>query len=416
MPYPKWICLFVLILVTSVVVTAQDSPPPSAPHQLPDNLVVAWVEDGSILAQTGNNAPVSLAVGANPLRPYVSRDGSHVAYLHGDNDIPSSLSVVGLADNTIHHLVAAADLAAGDDAPLNLSQVGWLDSSTIYLNTMRQLSYGQEQREDLWRINLQTDEIAMLLAPGEGGAFSFSPDRKWIVVMSAGEYDHEDAQLHLMNAKTGDVRNVLSFPAVSTGSEYSFYPEVAWQSDSGAFRVAIPDRELIYDEVNKSITLWRIPVDGSAEQIGQLSASFFGLPRWSGDGQHIVYLRRVGDPTANQFDLMLADRNGDNPIQYASGEAGSLGAPDWIPDLTEFIYAQGEPGIYWSGSPNTQPVKFPESMFAPIFLSGGQVVYASAPVSPFELHYTQPGTIQSVPIASVNNPNPIFDAVLTADN
>jgi Tol biopolymer transport system component len=415
MPYPKWICLFAMILAAGVVVAAQDTTASPTSQGLPENLVVAWIENGSILAQAGNNNPVALAAGDNPMRPDISSDGHQIAYLHGDNDMPSALAVVDLADKSIHHLVTAKDLAAGEDASVLISQVVWSDNSIIYLNTLRQLSYGQEYREDLWQVNSLTGEITILLPPGEGGIFSLSPDHKWIAVISAGEYDREDSHIRLMNIESGNIREVLTFPAVSTGSEYRFYPQVFWQSDSNAFRVAIPDRDLIYDEVNKSAVLWQVGIDGAAEQIGQLSASFFGLPRWSSDGQRMIYLRRAGDPAANQFDLMLAAGNGDNPIQYTSGEAGSFGVPDWIPDSTEFIYAQGEPGSYWLGSPDTKPAQIPESMVAPIILTAGQIVYASAPVSPFELRYRQLGVNQSLSIAAVNDPYPVFDALLITE-
>jgi hypothetical protein len=51
-------------------------------------------------------------------------------------------------------------------------------------------------------------------------------------------------------------------------------------------------------------------------------------------------------------------------------------------------------------------------MFNLTFLKDGQIVYASAPVSPFELRYTHVGANQSVLIATVSNQFPAFDAVI----
>jgi hypothetical protein len=417
MLYPKWILTFVVILMMGVVAVAQDVTPSDDTESLPDNLVVVWVEHGNLFARAGENSPVQLTTAGDVIIPYLSPDGLHVAVLQGENGLPLALSVVELADGTARQVVNSEGLSSGEDNQLLISQVEWLDGSTLYLNTARQSSFGQDRRDDLWRVNIQTDEVTLLLPPGEGGAFSISPDRKWISIISAGEYDHEDARIRLLDAATCNTQEILAFPAVSTGSEYRFYPQIFWETNSSAFRVAIPDRDLIYDELKSMpAVLWRIGIDGSSEKAGSVSASFFGLPSWSDDGQHLAYLRRAGALSSNQFDLFLADGDGENSVKYASGEAGSFGFPNWIPNSAQFIFAQGEPGTYWLGSPVTQPVRLAESMFNFAFLTDGQIVYASAPVSPFELRYRHVGDNSSLLIAAVEDPFPGFDAVIAHEN
>src|SRR5262249_37708098 len=155
-----------------------------------------------------------------------------------------------------------------------------------------------------------------------------------------------------------------------------------WEADETFLRVAIPDKDLIYDDVNGPPTvLWRLGVDGSKQQIGSVRASFFGLPRWSSDGSQMVFLRRVGDHTSNQFNLVIADGMGKElNDHYASGETGSIGAPEWIPNSTRFIYPMGDPGSYWSGSLGADPVMTSDQkMFSPHLIDDRENVYATAP-------------------------------------
>ncbi|MEO8611818.1 MAG: hypothetical protein ABI690_28220 [Chloroflexota bacterium] len=380
---------------------------------MPDNLVVAWIEAGNLFARTGNAPSVQLIISGDALTPYLSPNGRQVAYLHGDTGLAAELSLVDLSGGKIHDLVTAKTLSADANDSLLMSQVAWLDDSNLYFNTAQNTSFGEDRHDDLWRVDAQTGEVAMLLPAGEGGAFSISPDRKWLAVTSAGTYNHEDAHLRLMNAETHKVQEILSFPAISTGSEYSFYPQIFWAADSSVFRVAIPDKDLIYDEVSSPpVVLWQVGIDGSSEKIGSISASFFGLPCWSDNGLHLAYLHRSGALADNQFDLFLAARNGDNPVKYASGKAGAIGFPTWIPKSAQFIFAQGEPGAYWLGDTASPPAPIDEPMFIPAILEDGQIVYVSGADSPSELRYMHLADNQPLSIAAVEHPFPAFDAVI----
>ncbi len=396
------------------LIAAQDVTPSQQP--LPENLVVVWSEDGRLLARLGSAAPVELNA-AGPLLPYLSPDGQHIAYLHGTDGIPYSLSVVEIHANHTRLLVKSGDLSAGETAEVFISQLAWLDNTALVLNTARKTSFGQDHRDDLWQVDVQNGEIHMLLPPSEGGAFTISPDRKWIAVVSAGHYDHEDAQVRLLNTETDEARDIIAFPAVSTGSEYPFYPQVFWEADSQSFRAALPGKDLIYEEANGSsiVALWRFSVSGSTEQIGSVAASYFGLPRWSDDGKHLVYLRRAGAFVDNQFALFLADGNGNNPIEYAAGEAGTLGMPGWIPGSSQFMYARGEPATYWLGRVGEAAAQIPVPIFNPIILTDGQIVYASEPVGPSELRYMRIDESASVLVGRVDNPQIVFDALLALE-
>jgi len=406
-----------MFLVVSVSARAQEFTPPAIASQLPDNLVVAWVENGNLFAWTPADGSKQLDSG-NVIFPVLAPDGGNIAYLRGQGGLPESLWVTDIRGENARELLTAEDLPVSEDETLLIGQIAWLDRSTTYFNTIRQSSLGQDRRDDLWMATIETGEVVMLLPPGEGGAFSISPDRQHIAVMNPGTYGEADGFIHLIETQTGRVINSQSFAAVSTGSEYRFYPEVFWEMDSSALRVAIPDKDLIYDDIaSPPVALWRLGIDGSNEQPGSVNASFFGLPRWSWDTTYLTYLRRVGDQTSNLFELLIADGNGENAATYAIGDAGTIGAPIWLPDTTQFVYAQGEPGEYWLGSPDTAPRHVPHSMYTPKYLGNSGIVYFSFSINTFYLRFAYLDDSASALIATLTQPVPAlaFDALILPD-
>jgi hypothetical protein len=413
MPYPKYVWLLLIFFAVSLSARAQEI----TPSELPDDLVVAWVENGNLFAWTKAGGAHQLA-SDNVLAPYLAPDGKHIAFTRGADGFPDSIWLVALDEEDSRELIVVDALPTNDDEALLISQLTWFDAATLYFNTARRIEVGQDRRDDLWKVNIDSGEVVMLLPPGEGGAFSFSPDRQHLAVMNPGIYDGDEGFIHILDAQTAIQENLLSFPAVSTGSEYRFYPEVFWEADSSALRVAIPDKDLIYDEEGSpSVALWRLSVDGSQAQIGVADASFFGLPRWSQGTAYMTYLHRVGDRTSNQFDLMLADGDGTNAVTYASGEAGALGVPIWLPATasTQFVYPFDQSGEYWLGSPDTSPSRLPHNIYNPCFVDGEGFVFATAFPNTFELHYARLNDPTATLIATVNTPIPIFDARLMND-
>jgi Tol biopolymer transport system component len=411
MPYPKYACLILIFFAIGLSVRAQEA----TPSALPDNLAVAWVENGNLVVWTTADGTQQL-VSEHVITPYLSPDGEHIAFTRGAEGFPDNIWLAALEETDSRELIAVDALPTNDDEALLTGQLSWFDSATLYFNTTRRSEYGQDRRDDLWTVHIDSGEAVMLLPPGEGGAFSFSPDHRYIAVTNPGIYDGADGFIRIINTQTATQENSLSFAAVSTGSEYRFYPEVFWEVDSSALRVAIPDKDLIYDEEGSPpVALWRLGVDGSQEQIGSADASFFGLPRWSDDAAFMTYLRRVGDQTSNRFELVVAYGHGENRMIYASGEAGSLGVPTWLPRSVQFVYPQGQPGEYWLGRPGRQPYHLPYNMVNLQLVSSSEVVGAARSANTFELHYVRLNDPTSTLITTINTPLPVFDARLMND-
>jgi Tol biopolymer transport system component len=263
-------------------------------------------------------------------------------------------------------------------------------------------------RDDWWRVDIRTGKVEQILSPGEGGGFTFSSNGQYAALVVPGRYDERDGEVELFDLTAGDKREVFSFPAVSTGANYAFYPQIFWEADSLALRLVIPDKDLVYDDSTRPSVLWQVSVEGSVQQLGAVIASFYGLPQWSADGQFIAYIRRT-EGENNQLELILARGDGNEAVVYASGEVGALGEPRWLPDANLFVYERGQPGMYWLGQPGEPPVPFLGLLYAPEFLADGWYVYMT---EERELRYAQIGGSDSTLITVLGDSYLVFDVAL----
>lgn len=393
----------------------QSTSPTPPPATSSESLTVVWVEQGSLMAwQTGIGEARRIASGG-VIFPYLAPDGQHVVFTRGPQATPETLWVVDILGTAEQELVPRGELRAFRGGEVWINEVGWLDESVIYFNTVRRTENSRETQDDLYRANIRTREVALILPGTEGGAFSFSPDGQHIAVVYPGTYGRQDGRIRLIDPLVFENDSLLFFFGVSTASEYKFYPTIFWEPDSTAFRVAIPDGDLVYDDVNAPpTTLWRIGVDGERDNLGEVPASFFGQPRWSEDATTLTYLQRIGSADSNDFELIVADGDGQNPTVYANGQAGTLQAPRWIPGANRFAYAQGNPGEHWLGGVGLSPERLPESVFFPVFVDSQSYVYATSFGETFELRYRRLGDSEATLVAMVNDGFSLFDAVVSA--
>ncbi len=404
MPYRMRILVLTLFLI---LLTGTLPSTVAANHQL----VVAWVDDGNLwLWREGDSTPQTLAKG-DVTRPYLASDGQQVAFTRGGIP-PTSLWLVGADGQDERQLTRSADMDG-----LSLAQIAWEGSDIVYFNTVRSDSLGFQPQNDLWRVNITTGAVESLRPFDQGGSFSISPNGQSAIVVYPGAYNELTGRIRLLNLNTLEQTDLLSFYGVSTGAQYAFYPEVFpevfWQDDFSAIRVAIPDPNLIYDDVNSPPTvLWQLSTEGESEHLGSVSASLFGQPRWSDDASQLTYLRRMGDITSNQFELMIADGSGQNATTYANGEAGELGSAHWLPGVNQFVYIRDQPGHFWLGEMGKPPRRLAFLASNLQFVDSTTYVYATAPSSPFELRVATLSDPTGNLIASVQNGTPIFHALL----
>lgn len=406
--YRRPVILMMCLLFCAACNLTGDAPthsPGSTPAASSDEaLTVAWVYAGDLYVwrsghtasggQTSDHQSPRRVASGGVIQPFIAPDGQHIAFTRGPQATPESLWVVDFGGAAEQVVVSRQDLRPFQGGQPLIGQVGWLDESILYFNTLQRYDLNTEPQNDLYRANIRTREVALLLPRTEGGSFSFSPDRATIVVTYPGTYGRQDGRIRAIDPLAQqEPRNLLFFVGVATGSHEPFYADIFWE-DNDTVRVAIPDADLIYNEgtpESAPVTLWRLEIAGREREIlGTVPASYFGLPAWSQDGSALVYLSRV--TTANRFALFTAEADGSDPAVYVEAEAGQILAPRWLAGQTRFLYAQA--GALWLGIPG-QPARrwlelSPAAMSQPV-IAGDMLVYlrlvAGPESSSIELRY-----------------------------
>jgi hypothetical protein len=416
------LCLLLLSLTAcNLITTTAPTPTPQATTSAPTKLTIAYVENGNLMLwQEGDSLPRRIASGG-VIRPYLAPDGANVVFTRGPQNLEESLWVVDSNGTSEQELVGRDDFVPRRGGTGLVGQVVWLDERILYYNTLERVEgeAGIHANDDLYRANIRTREVALILNPGDGGRITLSPNRQQIAVVYPGTYGVQDGRIRVVDLLGQEQGNLLFFEGVSTASEYNFYPSIFWLPDSSAVYTAIPDKDVVYDE-SKPTQLWRLPVDipQNREMMGTATTSFFALPQWSATGEYIAYLQRVGDPTSNRFELEIAATNGANAMSYVTGNAGFFEPAQWIPDTNRFVYAHGNPGTYWMGAPGETPQRLPnerELMITPLFLDSSTYIFVTPPTSTgSQIRYARLDQIgaDSTLLVETTIPYPAFDAVI----
>lgn len=386
-----------------------------------ESLVVAWVNSGNLLVwQQGDDIPRRVASGG-VVRPFVSPDGERVAFTRGPNGREETLWIVDMAGTTETLLVGDGNPRIFRNGASRVGDVVWFDDTTLYINTYTGTGFDTRFNDDLYRVNVRTREISLILPADEGGRIYLSPDGEKIATVSAGTYGRQDARISVVDPLAIDgATHLLFYIGVATASENVFHPQPKWLADSQSLLIAIPDADLIYSETDDEATvpptrLWQLPIDTPSDRnlLGSVRASFFGLPRWSDDASQMLYLRRT--PDSNEFTIVIADVNGNNPTDYLTGDTGTIELPQWLPNSTRFMYTSENPGNVLIGERGEEPQPLTqEVVFSPQFISDDIYVFVTSSAvaaDGFQLRYARLNH-QSVEIGNAGASIPLFDAVL----
>jgi hypothetical protein len=385
-----------------------------------ERLVVAWVEAGNLMVwQTGDTIPRRVASGG-VVRPYIAPDGNHVVFTRGPNGAAETLWSVDVLGTAEQQIVGERPRGYVPGTH-QVGDIEWLDEAVLYFNTLVGTGPMFEPRNDLYRANIRTREVALILNPTEGGRFSISPDKQTIAVVYPGTYGRQDGRIAALDPlKLREPDNLLFFVGVATGSERDYYPTLHWLPDSSAVLTAVPDSELVYSETDSQFEvpitrLWRLPIANPSDRelLGSVRVSFFGIPRWSDNGAAMTFMRRAAG--TNDFTAFVADRVGDNDRALYAGAAGTIEQPQWIPDSTDFFFARAEPDnslVYYIGGVERETVQLTdEAVVLPQFVSRDMYVYAAPGSGRIDMRYTRIGA-ESQFIGSAGTSVPVFDAML----
>jgi hypothetical protein len=362
-------------------------------------LVVAWQQDDELHLRTPDGSAQVIAR-EGIIQMFPSPAGERVAFTRWESPEPASwaLWVVG-ADGSREQRI---------DAPPLVAEIRWLDDDTLYFNTIEpgdlHHQLGPTPRNDLYRVDLPNGTMTPV-APG--GTFSYSPDGSRLAVVRPGVYDEEPGRITILDpAGRDEPHELLDFPAVSSGTHAPFYPRLHW-GDEATLLVAIPKAGAVYALDAPPVTLWRLHIDdGNREIIGEVPASYFGLPRWSNDGAALFYFRReIDDP--NILALYLADGDGANAVRYFESGLDAFVLPAWIPGSQRFVYVND--GAFWLGAPGIEPLRWIE---ADGLLAGPQVVGSYVL---FVSHGAEPGQVE-LRCANIDDPAGEMAVIATGVN
>ncbi|NOR90712.1 MAG: hypothetical protein GQ524_10720 [Anaerolineales bacterium] len=310
--------------------------PTDAPEMSgPGVLQVAYISGANVWFVEDGAAPIQLTTSGNVERVALSTDGQLAAFIWHDlsSDI-HELRVVDTGAGTEWMLFSQPDLDAIyplDGAIHHVPyQFDFIPDTHIVLVNTREIYEGPGlvQNNDLWSIDADTSTRTLLLDPGQGGDFYFSPsgDMLALVLPTSLGFVRPDG-----SDRSPDH---LTFPFVMTYSEYAYYPIPVWAPDESAVAVLIPAEDPFVDD---SALVWRVPVAGAPTPLLDLTGFRFFLnsgktPTIAPDLSTIAFLREI---TTTSADLVVAPLDGSAESIYASGNLSWQG---WNPDSTQFVY------------------------------------------------------------------------------
>lgn len=189
--------------------------------------------------------------------PILSSDGSMIAFRRA-----GELWVINRDGSDERRLLSTDDLATIEPIVpgVRLRDVDWIPGThSLFFNTIIQQEVGSMLADDLHLVNADTGEWQTLLASGEGGQFTFSPDGEKAALTSP-------RSISVINADGTNYQRLLDFRPIDTYSEYAYYVQPVWTADSLSLRVGISVPDWLYAS-NPTITIWHLPLDGSQPAI-----------------------------------------------------------------------------------------------------------------------------------------------------
>lgn len=403
--------LFYSILLWGVSACNLAVQPPLAPSPIPAVAVtVAWAEGGNLFVwQTGNAFARQVASGG-VIRAWVSPNGEYVAFTRGSAGVQSTLwaiESVGVGEVELIGAGKATDFTVDKHF---IGDVAWYDERVLYVNTVAQAVPSFIPRDDLYRVNVRTREVARLLPAGQGGAFVFSPNNAHIALIRRGTYARQDGFIGVIDPLAQQrVKALLYYVGVASGSERPFYPPVFWSADSETVFALVPDKDLIYSDTQATLpptALWQVPLSNPSSRsvVQSFEASFFGLPLADKDGETLAFLRR--QPASNLFTLWLAPRGG-TPFQHSENWLAGLQSS---PEAGVFVLSAGV-GAFYRAQAGIPPTRLGDESTIGMVWAGtaGYADIAQLPDSRFAIRYFAPNaspvvvhTASTLPLLSMS--------------
>ncbi len=341
--------------VIPVTPTFEQSLPPrptaTFTQQLAD-LRIAYIKDGDIWIWSRQESK-KITHSGDVHKVRISPDGEIAAFLRPSGDYYVELWAVDLSGKNERLLVSIGDLNTIGGGELDPSAVAvipyqfeWVPGTHLLAFNTQQVFQGPGLTllDDFHLVDADTLELQYVLLPGWGGVFTISPDGEKVAISTPTE-------VYLANLDGADYVQALTYPAVTTYSDYRYYLQPQWTMDSQALRAAVPPVDPLAEPAQPT-SLWLIPADGSgALQTGSvISVPYIESPvSFSPDLKHLVYVKESGEPASVMREIILANSDGSGEDLYQKEHL--LRFEGWAADGKGFVFTTGEDQQFWFGSP-----------------------------------------------------------------
>jgi hypothetical protein len=317
---------------------AQPTPPTdrgTAPPTPTGVLRIAYTSAGNVWLIEGTGPPRQLSHTGGADR------GGLAAYIHNDFESDAVELHVVNTDGSGDRVVL--DQTDFDSLyPLEEAQ-HFLPSQSAFLPGTHQLLFntqatfegpGLVKNDDVFSIDLDTDSLERLLPPGSGGDFYPSPDGSMLAIIQTTNIGFSDSD------GLNPHPELLTFPAVMTYSDYSYYPEPVWSPDSSYFAVVIPSEFPLAPDPTSAVwilsTYGSQPIQTALIEGQSFFPQAFGAPVIAPDLSKVAFMRAGSEQ--NEGHLIIADEDGSSEIIYTTGNLRWVG---WSPDGSAFTFSMG---------------------------------------------------------------------------
>ncbi|MBN1370591.1 MAG: hypothetical protein JW987_01425 [Anaerolineaceae bacterium] len=247
-----------------------------------------------------------------------------------------ALWLVNCAEARFHPIAETWQIRPAEEAPAFEGSryypryLDWTpDSRFLYFDTIRTSDLGSAVTDDLFRIELNTNEITQVLSAGQGGQPHVSPDGSRVA--AAGQ-----RSITLANADGSQAQQVLTYAEQPPAVWELDAPPLLWLPDSSAFLAVISMEAPLSEKYAKEYTVFLVAAaDGRAQALGGFSVQS-GELYLSPDGRYLIYREYEGEDAPVFAALSLVALDGSGRSWVAGGEKAQFAG--WLPDSSGYLY------------------------------------------------------------------------------
>jgi hypothetical protein len=344
---------------TPVPPTATETPTPVPPVVIP--LTIAYLEAGDVYVWRDGGLVTRLTATGDVQGVYLSPDASTVVFKRGA-DYNFDLWAINTDGSGMRLLFNDASfdaLVPGQQNYLNAGVFPPGETAYDFIPGTTNFAFitnytiegpGLPTNQDVQIIDYLSGAHTTLLPAGSGaGALDYSPDGLWVALV-------EGDQIEVMRSDGSDRRVVLTFPFVYTYSEWTYFPDVVWRSDSSGFRVIIPAQDPLGDPTAAS-QIYEVRTDGSVSGLGSFVGVpvFMSFPTLSPNSEFFAYVCETS-PGSNIYEMRVAAADMSYGSVALTGDR--LEFIGWSTDNNAYLFWQNSLEILNLGSLGSAPYAF----------------------------------------------------------